>query len=163
MMMDFEVQRCTRHCHISGRELQPTETFYSALVSEGANVLRRDYSAEAWQGPPDGALGWWKSQLPSPNSRKLHWAPNDVMIELLDELADQPDKLDMRYVLSLLLVRRRVARLEEMETDEQGREVMVLYCPRNEKTYRVLSMTPSDERAQEIQQELASLLFADAE
>src|SRR5205085_11369199 len=106
-------------------------------------------------------VGWWKSHLPSPNSRRLHWAPNDVMLELLDELGEQSDKFDMRYVLALLLVRRRVARLEETETDEQGREVMVLYCPRREATYRILSMTPSDERAHEIQNELADLLFAD--
>jgi hypothetical protein len=161
-MMDFEVQRCTRHCHVTGRELQPNETFFSVLVSEGTAVVRRDYASEAWQGPPDGALGWWKSHLPSPQSKRLHWAPNDVMLELLEELADQPDKLDMRYVLALLLVRRRVARLEEMERDEQGREVMVLYCPRRETTYHILSMTPSDERAREIQNELANLLFADA-
>jgi hypothetical protein len=160
-MMDFEVQRCTRHCHVSGRELQPSEEFYSVLIAEGATVVRHDYAVEAWQGPPEGTLGWWKSHLPSPNSRRLHWAPNDVMLELLDELGEQPEKLDMRYVLALLLVRRRVARLEEMETDEQGREVMVLYCPRREAMYRVLSMTPSDERAREIQNELADLLFAD--
>jgi hypothetical protein len=160
-MMDFEVQRCTRHCHVSGRELQPSEEFYSVLIAEGANVVRHDYAAEAWQGPPEGTLGWWKSHLPSPNSRRLHWAPNDVMLELLDELGEQLDKLDMRYVLALLLVRRRVARLEETEIDEQGREVMVLYCPRREATYRILSMTPSDERAREIQNELADLLFAD--
>ena len=162
-MMDFDVQRCTRHCHVTGRELNASETFYSVLIAQGAEVIRRDYSAEAWQGPPEGVLGWWKSHLPSPQSKRLHWAPNDVMLELLEELADQPDKLDMRYVLALLLVRRRVARLEEMETDEQGREVMVLYCARRETTYRVLSMTPSDERAAEIQQELAGLLFANAE
>ena len=66
----------------------------------------------------------------------------------------------MRYVLALLLIRRRVVRLEETERDEQGREVSVLYCPRRETTYRVVVELPTDERTDEIQEELARLLFA---
>ena len=63
-MIDYEVQRCTRHCAATGRELQPGETFYSTLTAEGSQVVRHDYSVEAWQGPPEGVLGWWKSHMP---------------------------------------------------------------------------------------------------
>ena len=54
------------------------------------------------------------------------------MLHFWDELADQPDKQDMRYVLTLLLIRRRVFRLEEEKRDPQGRELLVVYCPRRE-------------------------------
>lgn len=161
-MIDYEVQRCTRHCAATGRELQPGEAFYSTLKAEGAQVVRHDYSLAAWQGPPEGVLGWWKSQMPDRNAKKLHWAPNDVMLELLESLEAQPDKTDMRYVLALLLIRRRVVRLEETDRDPSGREVSVLYCPRRETTYRVVTVMPSAERTTEIQEELARLLFADA-
>jgi hypothetical protein len=160
--MDYEIQRCTRCCAATGRELTPGEEFYSVLVAEGAELTRCDYSAEAWQGPPEGAIGWWKSQMPSPTSKRLHWAPNDVMLHFFEELEGQPDKHDMRYVLALLLVRRRVMRQEEEERDEEGREVMVLYCPRREATYKVAVAAPDESRIQEIQEELAKLLFAKA-
>ena len=161
-MIDYEVQRCTRHCAATGRELQPGEAFYSTLTAEAEQVVRHDYSQEAWQGPPEGVLGWWKSHMPKRNTKKLHWAPNDVMLELLESLEAQPDKMDMRYVLALLLIRRRVVRLEETEKDASGREVSVLYCPRRETTYRVVTVMPNAERTTEIQEELARLLFADA-
>jgi hypothetical protein len=156
--MDYEVQRCTRHCAGNGRELGPGESFYSVLVAEGAALRRYDYSVEAWEGPPQQTIGWWKSQIPDRNATRKHWAPNDVMLQFFDELAGQPDKQDMRYVLALLLVRRRVMRLEENEKDEQGRETMVLYCPRRETTYKVPAVTPDQPRIDEIQQELARLL-----
>jgi hypothetical protein len=156
--MDYEVQRFSRRCAATGRELVPGETFYSVVVAEGAELKRYDYSAEAWPGPPERAIGWWKSQVPDPNARRMHWAPNDVMLEFFDELAEQPDKQDMRYVLALLLVRRRVMRLEESETDEQGREIMVLYCPRRDATYRVPAVVPEPSRIEAIQQDLARLL-----
>ncbi len=162
-MIDYEVQRCTRHCAATGRELAPGETFYSTLSSEGADVVRRDYSAEAWQGPPEGVLGWWKSHMPERDAKKLHWAPNDVMLELLESTEGQADRQDFRYVLALLLVRRRVLRLEGTERDDDGREFSVLYCPRRETTYRVVTAPPDEARVIEIQAELGKLLFAHAD
>ena len=110
--MDYEVQRSARHCTTSGREFSPGEEFFSVLMAEGAELRRYDYAVEAWQGPPAGAIGWWKSQA-AQNTKRPQWAPNDVLLQCFDELADQPARQDMRYVLALLLVRRRVMRLEE--------------------------------------------------
>jgi hypothetical protein len=160
--MDFEVQRCTRQCATSGRLLQPGETFYSVLTVSGADVVRQDYSAETWAGPPSGALGWWKSQMPEPNASKINWAPNDVMLHLLEEMEPQPELADMRYVLTLLLIRRRVLRLEGSQRDERGEEWLVVYSHKKETTTRVRVATPNATRIHEIQAELARLLFADA-
>lgn len=160
--MEYEFQRCTRRCEATGREFAPGELFYSALVEEPTGLVRKDFAAQAWQGPPEGSVGWWKSQMPSPNDRRMHWAPNDVMLHFFEQLAEQPDKQDMRYVLALLLVRRRVLREEESEIDEQGHEVLVLYCPRSDVTYHVPTVIPDESRIQAIQEELAKLLFAKA-
>jgi hypothetical protein len=75
-----------------------------------------------------------------------------------DELAEQPDKQDMRYVLTLLLIRRRVFRLEEEKRDPQNHEWLVVYCPRREQTYQVAAVTPESTRVDQIQEELAALL-----
>jgi hypothetical protein len=161
--LDFEIQRFTRHCAATGREIKPGESFYSALVSKGAQVERQDFAAESWTGPPEGALGWWRSQVPVPSAQKMQLAPNDVMLELLEQWEADPTRHDSRYVLSLLLVRRRVLRLEDTETDESGNEISELYCPKRDCTYRVSAVMPSDERVAEIQDELSKLLFAGAE
>jgi hypothetical protein len=157
--MDYEVQRSTRHCATTGREFAPGEEFYSVLVAEGAELRRCDYSAEAWQGPPAEAVGWWKCQVPDRTAGRSRWAPNDVLLGFFDELAEQPDKQDMRYVLTLLLVRRRVMRVEEERRDAAGRETLALVCPRRDATYEVPVVMPDDPaRIGEIQQELAKLL-----
>jgi len=156
--MDYEIERFTRHCHSTGRELAPGEWYYSVVVAEGAQLRRYDYALDAWPGPPPEAVGWWKSQRPSPESSRKHWAPNDVLLDFFDQLENQADKQDMRYMLALLLVRRRVFRQEETQPGPEGREVLVLYCPRREATYRVTAMMPDAVRAGQIQEELARLL-----
>ena len=125
-------------------------------MAEGAELRRYDYSVETWQGPPAGAIGWWKSQA-AQNTKRPQWAPNDVLLQCFDELADQPARQDMRYVLALLLVRRRVMRLEEDQRSANG-EVLVLQCPRRDATYEVPVMIPDTAKIEEIQQELARLL-----
>jgi hypothetical protein len=58
------------------------------------------------------------------------------------------------------MIRRRILRLEEAEVDQQGRETMMLYCPRNETEYQVQVTALTDQRVAEIQNELANLLWA---
>jgi hypothetical protein len=161
-MLEFEVQRCTRRCAKSDRELQPGEAFFSVLVPQGASVVRLDFAVDAWEGPPEGALGWWQSRLPEANAHKMHWAPNDVMLHYFEELEGRPDQADARYVLALLMVRRRILRLEATETDDGGGETLVLFCSRNDTEYRLAATMPSAERAAEIQNELAKLLYSEA-
>ena len=131
-MLDYEIQRCTRRCAATDRELKDGETCYSVLVPEGGQVVRRDYSAEAWPGPPENAIGWWKSTVVDPHAGRPHWAPNDVMLNYFERLLEDPTAEDARYVLALLLVRRRVLRVEGHEQDAAGRDMLVLYCGRNE-------------------------------
>ncbi|MBX3412690.1 MAG: hypothetical protein KF708_08380 [Pirellulales bacterium] len=161
--MDYDVQRCTRHCAQSGRELTEGETFYSVLVAEGSHVRRYDYSAEAWQGPVgDRIVGWWKSQMPTRQAKRARMAPGDVLLEYFKQLAEQPGQDDLRYVLALLLVRHRVLRQEGIESSKHGAEMLLLYCPRHEETYRLAVAPPEDERIGPIQEHLAQLLDAPA-
>ncbi len=156
--MDYDVQNFTRRCTATGREFAAGQWYYSVLVSEGAELKRCDYSIDAWQGPPAEAIGYWKSQVPDKTNRRKQWAPNDVILQFFDELAQQPDKQDMRYVLTLLLIRRRVFRLEDQKRDQQGNEVLTIYCPRRDATYTILAVVPNQSRIDEIQQQLTALL-----
>ncbi len=157
-MIDYDIQRCSRRCTATERELKDGEPCFSVLVPEGAAVVRRDYSADAWQGPPENAIGWWRTTIVDPQAGRPHWAPNDVMLNYFDRLLDDPAAEDARYVLALLLVRRRVLRVESHEQDETGRPTLLLYCARNEAQYRVAEIMPSPERAAAIQQQLSELL-----
>lgn len=156
--MDFEIARCTRRCAATERELAPNEVFYSVLIEKGSEIVRVDYSAEGWPGPPEGAVGWWKSRMPGAEPEKKHWAPNEVMLQYFDQLAGDDARADVRFVLALLLVRRRVFRLEDAAADESANRELAVYCARRDASYRVPVVEPDAKRAQEIQDELARLL-----
>jgi hypothetical protein len=158
-MMDYDVHKTTRICATTQREIAAGETFYSVLVREGAEVKRLDYAAESWTGPPDEAIGWWKSVMGDRDAKKPKAAPSEVLLELFRELEGSPERRDLRYVMTLLLVRRRLLRMEDTVREDDGSETLVLYCPRDEQTYRVATVVPSAARAAEIQDYLAQLLY----
>jgi hypothetical protein len=172
MLLEFEVGRCTRRCAATDREIAPGETCYSLLKVEGADVVRVDLCSEAWTAAPQSALGWWKTIVPQPAAKKIKLAPNDVLLELFDELADRNEQQDLRYVLALLLIRRRVLRLDlpvaplgaaSLTTFANADDAMVVYCPKRDASYTVLATMPSPERIDEIQRQLSELLVAGAD
>ncbi len=108
---EFKVARCSRKCFAQGRPLRDGEWFYSVVVEEGEDLSRRDYSAEAWTGPPAGSVGWWKGRMPQAGARKMVLAPDPVLVDVLRGLEDSEARRELRYLLALMLLRRRVVTL----------------------------------------------------
>lgn len=163
-MIDFEVQRATRRCAASDREFRPGEAYYSLLVEEGGHVVRRDYAASAWPGPPADAIGWWRATLPESSGAGHKMAPNDIALELFDRWSTQSNKEDALYILALLLVRKRVFRFSDAPTESRTSTTSELHllCPARATEYTIRVVEVDPDRAAEIQQELVHLLYADA-
>ena len=174
MLLEFDVSRFTRQCSVTGRNLEPGEIYFSSLEVAGAQIARHDFSAESWPGPPEDALGWWRSRVPDANAKRAKLAPNEVLLELFDELSNQSDADETRYIVALLLIRRRVFREEPHEASagpelpgvdceaEQAHEHLSVFCPRRDQTYRMRVATPDAARTEQIQAHLVDLLYADA-
>src|SRR5262249_53291381 len=113
-MIDYQIQPNTRRCSLSQRELQPGDKVYSVLVVEEGRFVRNDYSAEAWQGPPPGAFGFWLGTVAAPENKRKLPINDEVLADFFLQLEGQaePAKVNIRYVLALLLMRRRRLRFE---------------------------------------------------
>lgn len=156
----MDIPKPTRICSVSGTELKPGNVFFSLLVEEGNGVKRTDFLPENWTVPETEFLGWWKSKIPEVHDKKVRLAPNDILLNLFDQLALQPENADMRYVLALLLIRRRLLRYEREECDENGRKTLVVYGIKENATYEVPMALPDRQRLEEVQMELAQLLYS---
>jgi hypothetical protein len=161
-MFDFQIQNSSPECHSSQHKFVPGEVFYSVLLTAGADVIRHDFCQNAWEGPPEGTIGWWKSTMPDDEQNKLNLAPKEVMLQYFEQLYASPESQDMAYVLSLLMVRKRIMRLNGSEEDEQGNELMVLSEPKSEKEYKVPVTQPTVAQVESLQQQLTAMLYKDA-
>lgn len=159
-MMDFQIKRTSRHCHATERELQPGEMFFSDLVEEEGVLSRQDFCEEAWQGPSDDSIGWWRARIPETEGGRVYWAPRDVLLAYFDSIVEKTDQAATTYVMGLLLVRKRILQLIDSETTDSG-EFLELKYAKEKRTYKVLVVDLSDEQVNEIQRELGDQLFTD--
>ena len=159
-MMDFQIKRTSRHCHATERELKPGETFFSDLVQEDDELVRRDFCEKAWQGPDASSLGWWKAMIPVVEGGRVYWAPRDVLLAYFDSLSGKPQHQPTAYVMALVLVRKRILQLVDSATSTEG-EVLEVRHARDNKTYTVPVVQLTPEQINQIQQELGEQLFMD--
>jgi hypothetical protein len=162
MQTDFSIGRCSRRCAVSGKPLEPGEWYISAVIGDGDDVVRKDISAAHWNEPPENTIGWWRSRMPTAQTKKLRPAPNGVLLDTLTELLDRPGKESLAYLLALLLCRRRVLQDEAEAPEPEGdSHVWNVTCPGDGRQWSVPVAVPTADVVEAIQTELNSLLFTE--
>jgi hypothetical protein len=161
MFLELEIKNCSRTCATTSRALNPGEVYFSVLEASEHDFVRHDYCVEAWSGPPQECVGWWRSRVPTKDDNQPRLAPTDVMLNLFEVLADRPAEIEFRYLLGLLLLRRRILRREDSNRDDQLREVLQLHCQSRSKDYDLVVAEPVAERSVQLQQQMLNLLYGD--
>jgi hypothetical protein len=158
-MTDYQIQPNTRRCVVTGRELQPGERYYTALLEEGDQFVRQDFSSEAWQGPPVGAFSFWTGRVAEPHEPVKPRFDDDVLEECFQRLDGQtePSRVNFRYVVALLLIRRKRLRFEGT-IEEEGVEKLELRNLRTSDRYLVANPQLTDEQMAEVQTEVFRVL-----
>lgn len=159
--MQYEIAKNSRQCAVSGRAIGPGEVYYSVLLDTVTGFERRDYAQENWNGPPPEAIGFWRGRIPvGGESNKPKPVSAETMLELFERLADKNEESAQRlkYVLALLLLRRKALKLQGMERTPQG-DVLLVRPPHSKETvYQVLDTGLSEEQMGIAEAELAELL-----
>lgn len=158
-MIDYQIHPSTRRCSATGRELQPGERYFGVLLEEGGKFVRKDYSVEAWQGAPEGAFSFWMGRLPPAQGKRRLPIDDEMLMECFQRLEGQwePNRIRFRYVVGLLLMRRRRLRLEETQQDGP-QEVLYLRCTRTGTRHAVVNPNLTDEELATVQEDVFQAL-----
>jgi hypothetical protein len=117
--MDYHLKPVGRTCAATGGELGPGSTCYSVLVEQGGQLVRLDYSAAGWTGPPEGAVAHWRARVPETDGAKPKPLDPDALLHYFEQLCEDanPAQEKFAYVISLLLLQKRRLRLDGSRRD----------------------------------------------
>lgn len=157
-MTEYQIQGNTRRCAVSGREMRPGERFFSVLLDLDGKLERRDYCGEAWSGPPPGTFSFWSGRIPAQDTRRLP-IDDEMLVDCLARLESETDaaKVSFRYIVALLLMRRRRLRFEEAKT-HFGQEILCLRCTRTQQLFEVVNPRLNDDEMAAVQEEVFKVL-----
>ncbi|MFI4896509.1 MAG: hypothetical protein ACIARR_01645 [Phycisphaerales bacterium JB059] len=112
----YDIARPVRACASTGRAIEVGETYIAVLVdSADADALtRQDFSLEAWESgarpeAPGEVFAFWRTVAPEPTEQKKPLIDDDELMDLFEQLGESEDeeRLAFRYLLALVLVRKR--------------------------------------------------------
>lgn len=119
MTGSYDLSRPSGVCVATGRVIGVGEPFMAALVeriSDGG-LDRADYSIEAWNagarpGPEVRLVGTWRGVMRPAEGPKRALIDDAELLDLFEQLgqASAPRQLAFRYILALILIRKRLLR-----------------------------------------------------
>jgi hypothetical protein len=158
-MTAYQIQSLTRICQATQQPLRPGERFVSALVADGGQLVRHDYAADAWTGPPAGVVAYWTGRVPAEGQPRPPVVNDELLVECFDRLDGAADvsQQNFRYVLALLLMRRKRFRFEEVRK-AAGQDLLVLKDVRTGQRHTIADPRLSAADREQVQDEVFRVL-----
>ena len=161
-MQEYTIHRSARRCHTGNRPFEPKELYYSVVLQRGSELVRQDFSKQHWSGCPESAVGWWTSQMPAKTTGKLSLAPAHILLDSLERLCEHPEDRELAYVLSLLMVRRRILTDQSDDFSSENATQLQLCHGSSGREFVVPVCQPSPESTEFLQQKLIELLYCES-
>ena len=117
----YPVGRPRGVCGGTGRTIEPGDAYVAGLRETDAGTLERvEYLPDAWDAADrEGLIAHWHTTMPAPDAAKRKLLVDDgVLVELFRRLGDVDggdDRLAFRFVLGLVLMRKKLLNFERAE------------------------------------------------
>ncbi len=169
-MAQWDVAKTQGVCAGCNQTLQPKQDYYAALIEEtndskedsqpkADGFARCDYCETCWEHVGPDVFCFWKTYLPEPQEKKKLLVNHAVLLDIFERLAgaDEPAKINFRFVLALILMRKRI--LKYRQTDcRDGREVWIMGQVREQTTHEVINPRLDDAHIREVSEQLSTIL-----
>lgn len=162
MAKDYDIARASGSCSACGRELAGGQAFVAALFDEGPQFRREDFCPGCWDARADGqrrAFSVWHGRKALPQQPRRQFVSDDLLLEFFDRLAEQtePAKVNFRFVLALMLMRKKLLIYDRSLLDEAGRDVWVMHF-KGGSELRVVHPVLDERQLAELSAQLSAIL-----
>lgn len=160
MATEWSMPRRSTCCLGCGEAFEIGQDIIAQLVAAEDGYARRDYCTTC--AIPDNAkpLATWRTQRPEPARPTQPTALDlNAAVGLLDGLAEDesPERGQLRFVLALLLWRKKLLKYAATETNDDG-ETWVFAHAKGDATYRVAKPSLSEDELDALSGQLEALL-----
>ncbi|MDA1007724.1 MAG: hypothetical protein O2800_01785 [Planctomycetota bacterium] len=167
----FDVGSFSAICGMSGVAIGPGDRYVAALVeaeSEDRSILKRiDIAQSCWTlgTRPPALIAYWSAVAPTSDSKKIRLVDDATLLEVVARFgeSDDPRRLAYRWVLALLLLRRRILKHQGIRRDDEGCSWWSFQQRGQDgaKPFEVLDPGLRDEQLSDLSEQLAEVLATD--
>jgi hypothetical protein len=136
------------------------EKYFAAIRETPAGIERLDVSPECWESfDKTGLLAYWQPIMPKADEKKKVFVDDEVLCTLFERLADatEPAKVSFRFVLGLILMRKRLI-IYDTTRHDQGRDVWVVRLKGKPEQMDLADPKLDEQQMAEVSQQLGQVL-----
>ncbi|HAU39179.1 MAG TPA: hypothetical protein DCX07_15875 [Phycisphaerales bacterium] len=167
MAKEYNISRTSGACKACGKALSPNDEYVATVREAPADdeeqFLREDYCLGCWPDDParqpEGVFGAWRARVPPPAEKKKLFVDDEVLINFFERLegAEEPAKVCFRFVLALVLMRKKMLVYDRSEASG-GCDVWTMHFKGSEQAHRVIDPHMDEEQVAEVSRQLGQIL-----
>jgi hypothetical protein len=156
---EWQMPRAGRACAGCGRTFDANETFRALLYEARGTYERRDYCLNCPPPEQPVPVGTWQTRRPAPTGKKAQAFDREAIYSFFQRLedADTPEQVQFRFVLALLLWRKRVLKFTATLETNTG-ECWEFQAPVAGETHRVRRPALAEDQLERLSTRLEQLL-----
>ncbi len=161
-MDEWEINKPLGQCSGTGEKIEYGEEYFAALVETEQGLVRRDFSADYWQRGKPAVFCHWKTKLPQPNQKKQMFVDDEMLIAFFERLEKEtdPEKLNFRFVLMLILMRKRRLKYESSRT-QSDTEIWHLKVTGEDRFVDVVNPHLDEKKIEQLSSQVSLILQVD--
>jgi hypothetical protein len=156
----YTIARAEGKCLACGNPIATGQKFMAALRETPVALERLDVCSDCWTGFDKAALlGFWQTTMQPPTVKKAIFVDDELLCELFERLSDatEPAKVNFRFVLGLILMRKR--RIVYESTRHEGeKEIWSVRFKGREELLDLLNPRLQEQDLAEVSSQLGEIL-----
>jgi hypothetical protein len=161
-MDEWEVSKPLGQCSGSGKKIEYGEEYFAALVETAEGLQRRDFCASYWEAEKPKVFCYWKTKLPHPDQKKQIFVDDEMLMAFFERLEreDEKEKINFRFVLALILMRKRRLKYNSSEI-RADKEIWRLRVVGGKEAVEVINPHLDEEQIEQLSSQISQILQVD--
>jgi len=158
--MDWEISNLSRVCSACAKAFAEEEDLFSGIRDEKTAFVRSDFCRTCWEKQDRAAFySYWRTRAPKKDEPPKRFVDEDVILNFFYRLEGETDdlKIHFRYVLGLLLLRKKLLKFKDVRRDGED-DWLVLYDRREDRSHEVLDPKLTGDQIADVTEECGKIL-----
>ncbi len=173
MAKEYNITRTAGLCSACEQSLEPGQEFVATVREtvgddDETELVRQDYCLACWEPAAEqttadkAVLGIWHARATAPKEKKKTFVDDELLVSFFDRLegADQPAKVQFRFVLALILMRKKLLAYDGVEPGDGERPWLMHFRGAGRKC-KVIDPHMDEEKIAEVSRQLGDVLEGD--
>jgi len=164
MAKDYNISKTAGACFACGKEFDDGQDFMATVAESEQEIQREDYCLECWQSLAEekqtGLLGIWRSCAVAAEEKRKLFVGDELLTSFFERLneADSEAKIAFRFVLALVLMRKKLLVYDHTASLEDGTEVWKMHFKGSNQSHSVIDPKMDEDKIREVSSQLGQIL-----